>query len=78
MWCAEDGAKLNADGWHQEFNYCLEQVFGIWEAQFTSSTSQGGENSWLDKWWPGVCSGAAKGEIAQEDNSCAEIGADVN
>lgn len=44
-----EGAKPSANGWPQEFDYCLEQVFGIQEAQFTSSTSQGGGNGGVDK-----------------------------
>jgi len=30
-----DGAKPNANGWHQEFDSCLEQVLGIQEAWST-------------------------------------------
>lgn len=54
----------------------LEQVCGMQEAQFTSSASQ--DEDRIGKWWAGICSEVAKDGITQEDNSCAEIGADVN
>lgn len=56
----------------------LERVFGILEVQFTFSTLQGGGNGRLDKWWTGICCEAAKDRITHKDNSCTEIGADVN
>lgn len=73
-----DGAKPNEYGQCQEFDYCLEKVFGILEVQFASSTSQGGGNGRIDKLWAGICCEAAEDGITQEDNSCAEKGADVN
>lgn len=73
LWCADtttvaEGAKPNANGWHQEFDCCIQQMFGTQEVQFTSFNSQGGGHGSTDKWWAGICSEADEDGITQEDN----------
>lgn len=39
---------------------------------------EGESSSGIDKWWIGISSETAEDGTTQEDNSYAEIGADVN